>query len=134
METFINDVTQGRGLLRQLGLYIFESNQAIQIKSDDESCSPNMAQFESEDDNCPQILIWIWSFDLISDFFINIQLQFAAFGPGDPGSNPGWFAVLNSNKNMSFHCNPATGDTLVVGDKEPLMVALTFLETIYGRS
>ena len=27
----------------------------------------------------------------------------APFGPGDPGSNPGWFAVLNSNKKLSFH-------------------------------
>ena len=26
----------------------------------------------------------------------------APFGPGDPGSNPGWFAVLNSNKKLSF--------------------------------
>ena len=27
----------------------------------------------------------------------------AAFGPGDPGSNPGWIAVSNSNQNWSFH-------------------------------
>ena len=25
------------------------------------------------------------------------------FGPGDPGSNPGWFAVPNSNQKWSFH-------------------------------
>ena len=25
----------------------------------------------------------------------------ALFGPADPGSNPGWFAVLNSNKKLS---------------------------------
>ena len=26
----------------------------------------------------------------------------AAFGPGDPGTNPDWFAVLNSNKKLRF--------------------------------
>ena len=26
----------------------------------------------------------------------------AAFGPGDPGSNPGWFSVLNSNRKLSY--------------------------------
>ena len=29
-------------------------------------------------------------------------VSIAAFGPGDPGSNPGWFAVLNSNRKLSF--------------------------------
>ena len=56
----------------------------------------------------------------------------ATFGPGDPVTNPGWFAVSNSNRNMSFtnntsmwcsskYCNPAMGDTLVGGDKQPLI-------------
>ena len=27
----------------------------------------------------------------------------AAFSPGDPNSNPGWFAVSNSNKKLSLH-------------------------------
>ena len=31
------------------------------------------------------------------------MVSVAAFGPGDPGSNPGWFAVSNLNKKMSFH-------------------------------
>ena len=55
----------------------------------------------------------------------------AAFGPGDPSSNPGWFAVLNSNKNLgvmnntrvwysSKYCNPAMGDTLEGGDEQTL--------------
>ena len=26
----------------------------------------------------------------------------AAFSPGDPNSNPGWFAVSNSNKKFGF--------------------------------
>ena len=26
----------------------------------------------------------------------------AAFGPGDPGSDPGWFAVSNSNQKLGF--------------------------------
>ena len=29
----------------------------------------------------------------------------AAFCPGDPGSNPGWFAVSNSNQKLSFTKN-----------------------------
>ena len=31
------------------------------------------------------------------------QVSIAAFGPEDPGSNPGWFAVSNLNQNLS--CN-----------------------------
>ena len=27
----------------------------------------------------------------------------AAFGPGDPDSNTGWFALSNSNRKLSFH-------------------------------
>ena len=27
----------------------------------------------------------------------------AAFGPGVPDSNPGWFDVSNSNRKLSFH-------------------------------
>ena len=30
------------------------------------------------------------------------MVSIAAFGPGDPSSNPGWFAVLNSNQKLSF--------------------------------
>ena len=56
------------------------------------------------------------------------MVSIATFGPGDPGSNPGWFAVMNSNQKLSFmnntsvwysskYCNPAMGDTLVGGDK-----------------
>ena len=29
----------------------------------------------------------------------------AIFGPGDPGSNPGWFAVSHSNKKFSHYEN-----------------------------
>ena len=53
-----------------------------------------------------------------------------AFGPGDAGSNPDWFAILNSNQNWVFinntslryssnYCNPVMGGTLVSGDKKP---------------
>ena len=31
------------------------------------------------------------------------MVSVAAFGLGDPGSNPGWFAVSNSNRKLSFH-------------------------------
>ena len=30
-------------------------------------------------------------------------ISLSAFGPGGPGSNPGWFAVSNSNQKLSFH-------------------------------
>ena len=30
------------------------------------------------------------------------MVSFAAFGPGAPGSSPGWFAVSNSNKKIQF--------------------------------
>ena len=30
------------------------------------------------------------------------MVNIAAFGPRDPGSNPGWFVVLNSNWKLSF--------------------------------
>ena len=36
----------------------------------------------------------IWSMECSS------KVSVAAFGPGDPGSNPGWFAVSNSNKKI----------------------------------
>ena len=67
----------------------------------------------------------------------------AAFGPGDSGSNPELFAVLNSNKKLSLmnntlmwyyskYCNPAMEYTLVEGDKYPLKDALGNLEMICG--
>ena len=31
------------------------------------------------------------------------MVSVAAFDPQDPGSNPGWFAVSNSNRKWSFH-------------------------------
>ena len=31
------------------------------------------------------------------------MVSIAAFCPGDPGSNPGWFADLNSNKKLSYN-------------------------------
>ena len=31
------------------------------------------------------------------------MVSIGAFGPGDPGSNPGWFAVLNLNQKLSFN-------------------------------
>ena len=31
------------------------------------------------------------------------MVSLATFGPGDPGSNPGWFAVLNLNQKFNFH-------------------------------
>ena len=55
------------------------------------------------------------------------MVSIAAFGPGDPGSNPGWFAVSNANKKLSFykyhhiysrqHRNPAIRGILVGIDK-----------------
>ena len=30
------------------------------------------------------------------------MVSVAAFSPGDPGSNPGWLAVLNSNQKLSY--------------------------------
>ena len=56
------------------------------------------------------------------------MVSIAAFGLGDPGSNPGWFSVSNSNQKLSFHkntsmwysgnySNPLMGSTLVGGDK-----------------
>ena len=55
-------------------------------------------------------------------------VSIAAFNPKDPGSNPGWFAVSNSNRKLNFmnyaslwysgkYCNPVMGSTLIVGDK-----------------
>ena len=49
----------------------------------------------------------------------------AAFGARDPDSNPGWFAVSNSNRKLSVtnntsmcysskYCKPAMGDTLLM--------------------
>ena len=31
------------------------------------------------------------------------MVNIAAFGAGDPGPNPGWFAVSNSNRKLSFY-------------------------------
>ena len=31
------------------------------------------------------------------------MVSIAAFGPEDPGSNPGWFAISNSNQTLSFN-------------------------------
>ena len=46
----------------------------------------------------------------------SLIVSIAAFGPGDPGSNPGWFAVSTSKKlsvtNSKYH-NPAMGGILV---------------------
>ena len=33
----------------------------------------------------------------------NSLVSVAAFGTGDPGLNPGWFAVSNSHQKLSFH-------------------------------
>ena len=33
----------------------------------------------------------------------NLMASIAAFGPGGLVSNPGWFAVSNSNWKLSFH-------------------------------
>ena len=33
----------------------------------------------------------------------NPMVSATAFGPGDLGSNPGWFAVSNSNLKLSLH-------------------------------
>ena len=32
-------------------------------------------------------------------------VSIAPFGPGDPGSNPGWFAVSSSDQKLSFTNN-----------------------------
>ena len=56
------------------------------------------------------------------------MVSIAAFGPGHQGSNPGWFAVSNSNRKLSFtnnttvwysskNFNPVMVGTLVGGDK-----------------
>ena len=56
------------------------------------------------------------------------MVSIAAFDPGNSVANPGWFAVINSKKKLSFknstsmwysnkYCYPAMGDTLVGGDK-----------------
>ena len=31
------------------------------------------------------------------------MVSIAAFGPGDPGTNPSWLAVSNSNQKLSSH-------------------------------
>ena len=31
------------------------------------------------------------------------MVSISTFGPGDPGSNPGWFTVSNSSQRLSFH-------------------------------
>ena len=73
------------------------------------------------------------------------MVRVAAFCPRNPGSNPGQFIVLNSNKKLSAtnntsvwysskYCNSAMGDTLVGGYKQPLKDALANLETIYRIS
>ena len=45
------------------------------------------------------------------------MVSVAAFGPRDPGSNPGWFAVSNSNLKLSFVNNTRQtfGFKLLVG-------------------
>ena len=40
---------------------------------------------------------------LIQSMECSSMISLASLGPGDPGSNPGWFAVLNSNKKLSLH-------------------------------
>ena len=35
----------------------------------------------------------------------SLMVNAAALCPGDPGSNPGWFAVLNTNQNLFFMNN-----------------------------
>ena len=60
--------------------------------------------------------------------YLEMSISIAAFGPGDPRSNTGWFAVLNSNQNRVFiyntsiwysskYYNPVMGCTLVGGGK-----------------
>ena len=69
----------------------------------------------------------------------------ATYNPGDPGLSPTWFAISNSNRKLSVknktsmwysskQCNPARGETLIDGDKQPLKEALANLETIYRCS
>ena len=59
------------------------------------------------------------------------MVSIASFGLGDPGLNPGWFAVSNSSKKLSVMnntsilysskiCNPAIGSIFVGDDKSPL--------------
>ena len=63
------------------------------------------------------------------------MVSIATFGPGDPVSNPGWFAALNSNVKLSFmnntsvwylskYYNHAMGDTLAGGENGHLRMHL----------
>ena len=51
----------------------------------------------------------------------------AAFGAGDPGSNPGWFAVLNSNQKLSFYSR-----TIQACDLATLIVITLTLSSLVG--
>ena len=39
---------------------------------------------------------------MVKSMECNSMVSMAAFGHGDPGSNPGWFAISNSNPKLSF--------------------------------
>ena len=74
------------------------------------------------------------------------MVSVAAFGPGDHGSNPGWFAVLNSNLKLSLHKykhsrkyhNPAMGASFKVLKNRYLRWSIDGLvhqyEEIWSRS
>ena len=55
-------------------------------------------------------------------FIVSKECSIAAFGHGVPGSDPGWFAVSNSNIKyksvvLQYYYNPAMRATFIGGDK-----------------
>ena len=42
-------------------------------------------------------------FGLLCQLECSSMVSIAALGPRVPGSNPGWFAISNSNQKLSFH-------------------------------
>ena len=74
------------------------------------------------------------------------MVSVATFGPGYSGSNPGWFAVLNSNKKLSVanntsvqyssnYRNPAMGGILEGIDiKVAVLMAQSNMKKIWSLS
>ena len=56
-------------------------------------------------------------------------ISIAAFGPGDPGSNPDWFSVSNSNQKLSFN----TQIIQAYDRATPIFITLTVRSLVGGE-
>ena len=57
------------------------------------------------------------------------MVSIAGLCPGDPGSNPGWFAVSNSNWKLSFN----TWKTKAYDRATPIVITVTVSSLVGGE-